>query len=38
MDTALKVGVMGYGLADAMFHAPVIEHCGRAQVAAIATS
>ncbi|KMZ11595.1 Nucleoside-diphosphate-sugar epimerase [Candidatus Burkholderia humilis] len=38
MSQALKVGVMGYGLAGAMFHAPVIEHCGRAKVAAIATS
>jgi len=38
MSTALKVGVMGYGLAGATFHAPVIEHCGRAEVTAIATS
>ncbi len=38
MDTALKVGVMGYGLAGATFHAPVIEHCSRARVAAIAMS
>jgi predicted dehydrogenase len=29
---------MGYGFAGATFHAPVIEHCGRASVAAIATS
>ncbi|MDR5855855.1 oxidoreductase [Caballeronia sp. LZ062] len=38
MSSALKVGLMGYGLAGATFHAPVIEHCGRAKVAAIATS
>jgi scyllo-inositol 2-dehydrogenase (NADP+) len=38
MTTVLKVGLMGYGLAGATFHAPVIEHCGRATVAAIATS
>ncbi len=38
MSTALKVSVMGYGLAGAMFHAPVIEHCGRAEVTAIGTS
>src|SRR4051812_26936861 len=37
MSSLLKVGVMGYGLAGATFHAPVIEHCGRATVAAIAT-
>ena len=29
---------MGYGFAGATFRAPVIEHCGRATVAAIATS
>jgi scyllo-inositol 2-dehydrogenase (NADP+) len=28
---------MGYGFAGETFHAPVIEHCGRATVAAIAT-
>jgi scyllo-inositol 2-dehydrogenase (NADP+) len=38
MSTSLKVGVMGYGLAGATFHAPVIEHCGRAEVTAIATT
>ncbi|WP_277187420.1 oxidoreductase [Caballeronia sp. BR00000012568055] len=38
MSTPLKVGVMGYGLAGATFHAPVIEYCGRAEVTAIATS
>ena len=38
MSSVLKVGLMGYGLAGATFHAPVIEHCGRATVAAIATS
>ena len=38
MTTVLKVGLMGYGFAGATFHAPVIEHCGRATVAAIATS
>ncbi|MDR5803647.1 MULTISPECIES: oxidoreductase [unclassified Caballeronia] len=38
MSSKLKVGVMGYGLAGATFHAPVIEHCGRAEVTAIATS
>jgi scyllo-inositol 2-dehydrogenase (NADP+) len=38
MSSLLKVGVMGYGLAGATFHASVIEHCGRATVAAIATS
>jgi len=38
MSSALKVGLMGYGLAGATFHAPVIEHCGRASVTAIATS
>ncbi|HEX3378490.1 MAG TPA: oxidoreductase [Paraburkholderia sp.] len=37
MAASLKVGLMGYGFAGATFHAPVIEHCGRASVAAIAT-
>jgi scyllo-inositol 2-dehydrogenase (NADP+) len=37
MSTTLKIGLMGYGMAGATFHAPVIEHCGRAKVAAIAT-
>jgi predicted dehydrogenase len=37
MSSALKVGLMGYGFAGATFHAPVIEHCGRASVVAIAT-
>ncbi|MFC0402557.1 oxidoreductase [Paraburkholderia rhizosphaerae] len=37
MRSPLKIGLMGYGFAGATFHAPVIEHCGRAQVAAIAT-
>lgn len=37
MSASLKIGLMGYGLAGATFHAPVIEHCGRASVAAIAT-
>ena len=38
MSAPLKTGLMGYGFAGATFHAPVIEHCGRAAVAAIATS
>jgi predicted dehydrogenase len=38
MTTLLNVGVIGYGLAGATFHAPVIEHCGRARVAGIATA
>jgi len=38
MDEVLKVGLMGYGYAGATFHAPVIAHCGRATVAAIATT
>ena len=38
MSAPLKTGLMGYGFAGATFHAPVIEHCGRATVAAIATS
>jgi scyllo-inositol 2-dehydrogenase (NADP+) len=37
MSSSLKIGLMGYGFAGATFHAPVIEHCGRAEVAAIAT-
>ncbi|HEY3597021.1 MAG TPA: oxidoreductase [Paraburkholderia sp.] len=37
MSSPLKTGLMGYGFAGATFHAPVIEHCGRATVAAIAT-
>ncbi|OUL69272.1 oxidoreductase [Paraburkholderia hospita] len=37
MSSSLKIGLMGYGFAGATFHAPVIEHCGRASVAAIAT-
>jgi len=37
MRAPLKTGLMGYGFAGATFHAPVIEHCGRASVAAIAT-
>ena len=38
MSSLLKIGLMGYGFAGATFHAPVIAHCGRAVVAAIATS
>jgi scyllo-inositol 2-dehydrogenase (NADP+) len=38
MTALLKVGLMGYGFAGETFHAPVIEHCGRASVAAIATA
>ncbi|VVD30721.1 oxidoreductase [Paraburkholderia dioscoreae] len=38
MSASLKIGLMGYGFAGATFHAPVIAHCGRASVAAIATS
>src|ERR1700733_14049312 len=38
MSSSLKIGLMGYGFAGATFHAPVIEHCGRASIAAIATS
>ncbi len=37
MNSKLKVGLVGYGYAGATFHAPVIEHCGSATVAAIAT-
>ncbi|MEX3935919.1 oxidoreductase [Paraburkholderia phymatum] len=37
MSSSLKIGLMGYGFAGATFHAPVIQHCGRASVAAIAT-
>jgi scyllo-inositol 2-dehydrogenase (NADP+) len=37
MTRLLKTGLMGYGFAGATFHAPVIEHCGKATVAAIAT-
>ena len=37
MTSTLKTGLMGYGFAGATFHAPVIDNCGRASVAAIAT-
>jgi scyllo-inositol 2-dehydrogenase (NADP+) len=37
MTALLKVGLMGYGFAGETFHAPVVEHCGRATLAAIAT-
>jgi scyllo-inositol 2-dehydrogenase (NADP+) len=37
MSALLRTGLMGFGFAGATFHAPVIEHCGRATVAAIAT-
>src|ERR1700709_788095 len=37
MPEILKVGLMGYGFAGETFHAPVIQHCGHASVAAIAT-
>nr|WKF57751.1 putative oxidoreductase YdgJ [Paraburkholderia busanensis] len=37
MSASLKIGLMGYGFAGATFHAPVIDHCGRANIAAIAT-
>ncbi len=37
MTSPLKIGLMGYGFAGQTFHAPVIAHCGRALVAAIAT-
>jgi len=37
MTALLKVGLMGYGFAGETFHAPVIEHCGSAEVSAIAT-
>ncbi len=38
MSSTLNIGLMGYGYAGATFHAPVIAHCGRARLAAIATS
>jgi scyllo-inositol 2-dehydrogenase (NADP+) len=38
MTALLKVGLMGYGFAGETFHAPVIAHCGRAVLAAIATA
>jgi len=38
MRSLLRVGLMGYGFAGKTFHAPVIAHCDRATVAAIATS
>ena len=38
LTAILKVGLIGYGFAGATFHAPVIEHCGRATLTAIATS
>jgi predicted dehydrogenase len=38
MTSPLKIGLMGYGYAGRTFHAPVIAHCGHAEVAAIATS
>ncbi|TKC89184.1 oxidoreductase [Trinickia terrae] len=38
MTSPLKIGLMGYGYAGKTFHAPVIAHCGHAEVAAIATS
>jgi predicted dehydrogenase len=37
MTSSLKTGLMGYGFAGATFHSPVIDNCGRASVAAIAT-
>jgi scyllo-inositol 2-dehydrogenase (NADP+) len=37
MTALLKVGLMGYGFAGETFHAPVVEHCGCAALAAIAT-
>ncbi len=37
MTSKLKIGLMGYGFSGATFHAPVIEHCARASVVAIAT-
>jgi scyllo-inositol 2-dehydrogenase (NADP+) len=37
MTALLKVGLLGYGFSGATFHAPVIEYCGQAIVAAIAT-
>lgn len=37
MSSSLKTGLMGYGFAGTTFHAPVIDNCGRASVAAIAT-
>jgi scyllo-inositol 2-dehydrogenase (NADP+) len=37
MTSPLKIGLMGYGFAGQTFHAPVIAHCPRATLAAIAT-
>ena len=37
MTSPLKIGLMGYGFAGQTFHAPVIAHCGAAELAAIAT-
>ncbi len=38
MSSLLKIGLVGFGFAGATFHAPVIAQCGRALLAAIATS
>lgn len=38
MSTVLKLGLLGYGFAGSTFHAPVIAHSGRTELAVIATS
>lgn len=38
MSGKLKLGLMGYGFSGATFHAPVITHSGRTELAVIATS
>src|SRR4051794_12527662 len=39
MDKAMiRVGLVGYGLAGSVFHAPLIRACGRMELAAVLTS
>src|SRR4051794_25179943 len=39
MDRAvIRVGLVGYGLAGSVFHAPLIRTCGRMELAAVLTS
>lgn len=38
MSAVLKLGLLGYGFAGSTFHAPVIAHSGRTELAVIATA
>jgi scyllo-inositol 2-dehydrogenase (NADP+) len=38
MSSPIRVGLVGYGLAGSVFHAPLIRTCGRMELSAVLTS